>query len=61
MPRKTRAPQEKIKLTVTAPPVETYQSDQLAGVARQIIRNVERVIVGKPDQILFAVVCLFAE
>jgi len=61
MPRKTRAPQEKIKLTVTAPPVENYQSDQLAGVAGQIIRNVERVIVGKPDQILFAVVSLFAE
>ena len=61
LPRKTRGPQEKIKLTVTPPPVENYQASQLADMARQIITNVERVIVGKPNQVLLAVVGLFAE
>jgi MoxR-like ATPase len=61
MPRKTREPQEKIKLTVTPPPPEIYQAPQLADIARQIITNVQRVIVGKPEQVTLAVVVLFAE
>ena len=52
---------EKIKLTVTPPPPEIYQAPQLADIARQIITNVERVIVGKSDQVTLAVVGLFAE
>ena len=61
MPRKSREPQEKIKLTVTPPPPEIYQAAQLADIARQIITNVQRVIVGKPEQVTLAVVALFAE
>ena len=61
MPRKARQSQEKIKLTVTAPPLENYETAQLAGMARQIITNVEKVIVGKTDQVTMAVVGLFAE
>lgn len=61
LPRRMRAPQEKIKLTVAPPAVEIYPAPQLAAVARQIITNVERVIVGKSDQIMLAVVALFAE
>jgi MoxR-like ATPase len=61
MPRRTREPLEKIKLTVTPPPLEIYQAAQLAGIARQIITNVQRVIVGKPEQVTLAVVALFAE
>ena len=61
MPRKAREPAEKIKLTVTPPPPDIYQAPQLAGIARQIITNVERVIVGKPEQVMLAVVGLFAE
>jgi len=61
MPRKGRGPAEKIKLTVTPPPPEIYQAPQLAGIARQITTNVERVIIGKPDQVMLAVVGLFAE
>src|SRR3984957_11584634 len=61
MPRKTREPQEKIKLAVTPPPPEIYQAPQLADIARQIIINVQRVIVGKPEQVTLAVVALFAE
>ncbi len=61
MPRRAREPNEKIKLTVTPPPNEVYPASQLADIARQIIANVERVIVGKPDQVMLAVVGLFAE
>ena len=61
LPRKTREPAEKMKLTVTPPPPETYQAPQLAAIARQIIANVERVIVGKPEQVTLAVAGLFAE
>lgn len=61
MPRKVRGPQEKIKLTVTPPPQENYDASQLADMARQIITNVERVIVGKTDQVTLAIVGLFAE
>ena len=61
MPSKAREPEEKIKLTVTPPPPETYQASQLADIARQIIANVQRVIVGKPEQVTLAVVALFAE
>jgi MoxR-like ATPase len=61
MPRKSRLPVEKIKLTVTPPPVENLSAAQLAAVARQIIDNVERVIVGKSAQVKLAVAALFAE
>jgi MoxR-like ATPase len=61
MPRKAREPAEKIKLTVTPPPDETYRPPQISTIARQIIANVERVIVGKPEQVRLAVVGLFAE
>jgi MoxR-like ATPase len=61
MPRRTRQPSEKIKLTVSPPPPETYQPSELAEIARQIITNVERVIVGKPEQVMLAVAGLFAE
>ena len=61
LPRRTRAPQEKIKLTVTVPTPDVYQAPQLAEVAQQIITNVQRVIIGKPAQVTYAVVGLFAE
>jgi MoxR-like ATPase len=61
MPRKGRPALEKIKLTVTPPPLENYQAAQLAALAEQIITNVERVIVGKTEQVRLAVVGLFAE
>jgi len=61
MPRKSRLPAEKIKLAVTPPPFETLQPPQLAAIATRIISNVERVIVGKSDQVRLAVVGLFAE
>ena len=60
-PRAVRAPHEKIKLTVTAPPDDIYTADRLAGIAQAIIENVQRVIVGKPEQITLAVATLFAE
>jgi len=61
LPRQIREPNEKIKLTVTPPPDEIYQAPRLAEIARQIIANIQRVIVGKPEQVTFAVVGLFAE
>lgn len=61
MPRKAREPLEKIKLTVTPPAPDIYQAPQLADLAKQIITNVERVIVGKTEQVTLAVVGLFAE
>jgi len=61
MPRRVRGPQEKIKLTVTPPPQEICQASDLASMARQIISNVEKVIVGKNEQVILAIVGLFAE
>ena len=61
LPRKPRAQQEKIKLTVTAPPPDVYQPPQLMQIAQQIMANVQRVIVGKPEQVTLAVVALFGE
>jgi len=61
LPRKSRDPAEKIKLTVTPPPDEIYLPARLADLARQIIANVGRVIVGKPEQVRLAVAGLFAE
>ena len=60
-PRHVRAPNEKIKLVVTPPPDEIYSAAKLAGLAQQIIANVQRVIVGKPEQVTLAVAALFAE
>jgi MoxR-like ATPase len=60
-PRQVREPNEKIKLTVTPPPDEIYRAPQLAEIARQITANIQRVIVGKPEQVMFAVMGLFAE
>lgn len=61
MPRKPRSPMEKIKLTVTPPAPDIYPAAKLADIARQIISNIERVIVGKPEQVRLAIVGLFAE
>ena len=60
-PRQIRAANEKIKLTVTPPPDDIFSASRLAETARQIIENVERVIVGKPEQVALAVSGLFAE
>jgi len=60
-PRAARGSQEKIKLSVTPPPVNIYTATQLAGIAQAIIDNVQRVIVGKPEQVTLAVATLFAE
>ena len=60
-PRKVRESNEKMKLTVTPPPDEIYQAPRLAELARQIMANIQRVIIGKPEQVTLAVVGLFAE
>jgi MoxR-like ATPase len=60
-PRQVREPNEKIKLVVTPPPVEVYPAAQLSEIAQAIIANVQRVIVGKPEQVSLAVAGLFAE
>ena len=60
-PRQTREPNEKIKLIVTPPPEEIYPAAKLAEIAQQIITNIKHVIVGKPEQVNFAVAGLFAE
>ncbi|MGC9940536.1 MAG: MoxR family ATPase [Verrucomicrobiota bacterium] len=60
-PRQNREPNEKIKLVVTPPPEEIYPATRLAELSQQIITNVERVIVGKPEQVRLAVAGLFAE
>ena len=60
-PRQGRGPNEKIKLTVTPPPEEIFAPDRLAETAGQIIANVEKVIVGKPEVVTLAVAGLFAE
>jgi len=61
VPRQAREPNEKIKLTVTAPPDLIYSAEQLADIAQKIIANVQHVIVGKPEQVQLAVMALFAE
>src|ERR1019366_5817328 len=60
-PRQVRDPKEKIKLTVTPPTNEVFQASRLAETAQQIMANIQRVIVGKPEQVALAVVGLFAE
>jgi MoxR-like ATPase len=60
-PRQVRAPNEKIRLVVEAPKEEIYSPAQLSSLAEKIIANVERVIVGKPEQVRLAVAALFAE
>jgi MoxR-like ATPase len=60
-PRQVREPNEKIKLVVTPPPVQVYPAAQLSEIAQAIIANVQRVIVGKPEQVSLAVAGLFAE
>jgi MoxR-like ATPase len=60
-PREVRASNEKIKLVVTPPPDDVHSAAKLSAVAQQIIANVQRVIVGKPDQVTLAVTALFAE
>lgn len=61
LPRKPRGPADKIRLAITPPAPENYAAPQLAEIAQRIIANVERVIVGKPDQVRLAIVGLFAE
>lgn len=60
-PRQARGPNEKIKLSVAPPPDEIYPPTKLATIARQIIENVQTVIVGKPEQVTLTVATLFAE
>jgi MoxR-like ATPase len=61
-PRLVRPANEKIKLTVLPPPpAEVFAAARLAELARQIIANVQTVIVGKPEQVTLAVAGLFAE
>jgi MoxR-like ATPase len=60
-PRQVREPNEKIKLVVTPPPDNIYASARLGEIAQLIMANVQRVIVGKPDQVVLAVAALFAE
>src|ERR1700744_590846 len=60
-PRQVRAPNEKMKLTVTPPPDEIFGPDRLSAIARQIIENVEKVIVGKSEAVHLVVATLFAE
>ena len=60
-PRQVREPNEKIKLVVTPPPEQIYPAAQLGEIAQSIITNVQRVIVGKPEQVALAVAGLFAE
>jgi MoxR-like ATPase len=60
-PRQVREPNEKIKLVVTPPPDDIYSAAKLSEIAQQIIANVQRVIVGKPEQVTLAVAALFAE
>ena len=55
------ANREKIKLTVLPPPVENHSAPRIAQIARQIIANVQTVIVGKEPQVTLAVAGLFAE
>jgi MoxR-like ATPase len=52
---------EKIKLSVEQPPVENHPAPRLAQIARQIIANIQTVIVGKEPQVTLAVAGLFAE
>lgn len=59
-PRQPRA-SDKIKLTVTPPPDEVLTAAQIAAIAQQMIANIERVIVGKPEAVRLAVIGLFAE
>jgi len=61
LPRQAREPNEKIKLVVTPPPPDIYSTIRLAEIAQSIIANVQRVIVGKPEQVTLAVTTLFAE
>ncbi len=63
LPRQVRAPNEKIKLTVDAAAGRSFIPPRKspAEVAQQIIANVQRVIVGKPEQVTLAVAALFAE
>jgi len=61
LPRQARAKNEKMKLVVTPPPDDLFPPAKLAGIAQQIVANVQRVIVGKPEQVTLAVAALFAE
>ncbi|HEV2696182.1 MAG TPA: AAA family ATPase [Verrucomicrobiae bacterium] len=60
-PRSPRAPVEKIRLSVTPPPIDIYPAAKLAEISQSIIDNVQRVIVGKSEQVTLAVATLFAE
>ena len=62
MPPHGNAAREKVKLTIVPPPPpDIYTATQLTGLARQIIANVQTVIVGKTEQVTLAVAGLFAE
>ena len=52
---------KKIQITVEAPVVEIWSAAQIGDVARQIIANVQTVIVGKEAQVTQTVAGLFAE
>ncbi len=52
---------EKIRLTVVPPPASYFSAARLAEIARQIIANIQTVIVGKEEQVTLALAGLFAE
>lgn len=52
---------EKIKLTVVPPTADYFPAAKIAEIARQIIANIQTVIVGKEEQVSLAVAGLFAE
>lgn len=60
-PRQARAANEKIKLIVEPPPDEVYSATKLSAIAQQLAANIERVIVGKSEQVRLAIMALFAE
>jgi MoxR-like ATPase len=60
-PRQVRRPNERIQLVVTPPPEEIFTPARISGIAREIIANVEKVIVGKPEAVRLVVAVLLAE
>jgi MoxR-like ATPase len=52
---------KKIKLTVEPPVVDIWRAPRIAEIARQIITNVQTVIVGKALQVTQTVAAMFAE
>jgi len=60
-PRQGRGPNDRIQLVVSPPPDEIFSPARIADIASQIITNVEKVIVGKPETVRLVVATLLAE